>query len=163
EQVRGIARELASAVRSGGLALFMGAGTGIAAGLPGWDELVEKIAAELGLDHSAEQWKDLGPLDAAEVLRRTTERIPGEPQKSLGDHVKKLVGDQPRYALLHLLLASLRVQEAITTNFDRLYEHAVADIEGRRPLVLVPEKDPSQVARVGEAQWLLKLHGDVEN
>jgi hypothetical protein len=57
------------------------------------------------------------------------------------------------YGLTQGLLASLPSREAITTNYDTLFESACDAIEGDRPAVL-----PYESARP-EGRWLLKLHG----
>ena len=61
------------------------------------------------------------------------------------------------HAVGHALLASLRTAEAITTNFDALYEQACAATFDDRP-----RKLPWQKAEPGRG-WLLKMHGDVDH
>jgi hypothetical protein len=57
------------------------------------------------------------------------------------------------HGLAHALLAALPSREAATTNWDALFEQAVADT-GQR-LAVLPYDDPDDADR-----WLLKLHGD---
>ncbi|MGY1834351.1 SIR2 family protein [Blastococcus sp. SYSU DS0510] len=157
-------QRLARLARHGQLAVFMGAGTGIAAGLPSWDGLLARLAVRVGLPDPT-LLKDLGPLDAGELLRRRAQRG-GDGSDSgnvLGRYVAEAIAGHERYALSHALLAALDADQVITTNFDRLFERAVLEIRGSQPLVVLPDTDPSEVvAQRGRRSWLLKMHGDVE-
>lgn len=62
------------------------------------------------------------------------------------------------YALGHALLASLRVEEVVTTDFDDLYEQAAEVTFEPRGLRVLPWQ---RVAP--NMPWLLKLHGGVEH
>ncbi len=59
------------------------------------------------------------------------------------------------YALTHGHLASLPTSEAVTTNYDQLFEAAVASVDGTMAVL------PYQPVRRGE-RWLLKLHGSID-
>ncbi|MGY1753812.1 SIR2 family protein [Blastococcus sp. SYSU D01042] len=165
EELERTASSLARRARAGQLAVFMGAGTGVAAGLPTWSGLLAKLAAELDVPGGAEALSRMSPLDAAEVLRRianaeaTSGGRSGKTEKTLGEHVASALGEPQRYALAHVLLAALGSEQVITTNFDDLYEKAVAAITGRDIPVVLPDRDPEDDLRRG-AGWLLKLHGD---
>jgi hypothetical protein len=155
------ASRLAGLVQRGQLALFLGAGTGVSAGLPSWNQLLRAVASDVGLDFDAEQWRDLGPLDAAELLRRAAaERHPGE-RHALGRLVAAHVTGVSHYSLMHVQLASLGCEQVVTTNFDRLYETAVQAVGRHRPMVVLPSTSGRELATADEGGWLLKLHGDV--
>lgn len=162
EGMEATAVELARLAGNGQLALFMGAGTGVPAGLPSWGELLTWLADRTELPNG-DGLGTFNPLDAAEVLRRQAEkRAGGSRGNPLGRLVLEKIGQPERYALSHILLAALRTEQAITTNFDRLYETAVAAIEGEPPPVVLPSSDQSALGTArGSAGWLLKLHGDV--
>src|SRR5262249_58978869 len=58
------------------------------------------------------------------------------------------------YSLTHALLAALPVREAVTTNYDQLFEHAWGALGSRAsvlPYAIVPDAD----------RWGLKMHGCV--
>lgn len=154
------AQRLAELARSGELALFMGAGVGIPAGLPSWTGLLEQLADRLGVRLTPKEWDCLGPLDSAEFLSRQI-----KDHTTLGALVADVIGQPQRYALSHALLASLRCRESVTTNFDQLYEKAVAAVGDEPPLILLPDTSPADVthstATRPRDRWLLKLHGDV--
>ncbi|GAB91541.1 SIR2 family protein [Gordonia rhizosphera] len=141
------ARRLGRLARDGHLALFLGAGVSMAAGLPSWDQLLQMIADRAGVD--LEPMKKLGSLDTAELLKHAV-----EPQV-LGEVVAEILGTPTKISLAHGLLAGLGAHEAISTNYDGLVELAVSQTGHRAPSVLPWE--PVEVGR----PWLLKLHGDL--
>lgn len=142
------AGQLGSLARAGKLALFIGAGVSKAAGLPSWNELIGELAEQSPSygDRSAEL-AEISVVDAARLL-----------EKDLGpkfrESLERILGT-PLYAIGHALLASLRVAEAITTNFDTLYEQA-CDATYDVPLRTLPWER----AEPG-LPWLLKMHGDL--
>jgi len=138
------ARRLGNAARAGELALFVGAGVSIPAGLPSWVELLQQVGGEASTSGTG-GGSSLGLLDRAEVFRRKTDDFDGR--------VAELTrGD--RHALGHALLAGMRCREAVTTNFDMLYERAV-ESAGGQAVALLPWHVP-----LPDQPWLLKMHGD---
>ncbi|GAA2725638.1 hypothetical protein CAE01nite_20340 [Cellulomonas aerilata] len=137
------ARTLATKVRDGSIALFLGAGVSMSAGLPSWGGLIEELAGT----HATDVLSLASPLDQAELLQ---ERL-GNLQAQVAD----LISEKRRYGLNHALLAALGCREAVTTNYDHLYERAMADA-GQRVVPVLPFENPAP-----EAPWLLKMHGDV--
>jgi hypothetical protein len=61
----------------------------------------------------------------------------------------------PKYGLAPALLAGLRTEQAITLNYDLLFETASADIGDAR--TVIPDSS------VNGEKWLLKLHGSVNS
>ncbi|MDT0167153.1 SIR2 family protein [Actinotalea sp. AC32] len=139
------ARMLARRALEGSLALFLGAGVGMSAGLPSWSRLIERLAERADADFG----RLSSPLDKSELLRR---RLGAD----LGCMVAEEVRGTDRYGIVHALIAAFDCEQAVTTNYDDLYERAAADA-GRELAVL-----PWAAARPG-APWLLKMHGDVEH
>jgi hypothetical protein len=152
-----VASALADHARAGELALFMGAGTSMSAGLPSWGGLLRILARQVGTAFDEDLWRDLGPLDAAELLRRKAK----DHGLDLGQLVREAIGPFTRYGLTHVQLAALGCEQAITTNFDRLYEDAKAAVDGHRPLVVLPGGTTRTLAGSRHSGWLLKLHGDI--
>jgi hypothetical protein len=149
---RELVGRLATLARDGGLALFVGAGVSIPAGLPSWHELVSDIAAHSEIQTEAEggALDDMSLLDQAELL-----------QKLVGPELQKLVVQRCaaiKPALGHALLAALGCDEVVTTNYDRGYEQAVASQGRPQPTVVLPWQLPKP-----GVPWVLKLHGDVDH
>lgn len=144
EEVVAHAKSVADRVRDGSLALFLGAGVSMSAGLPSWSGLIRELAGD-GADGLV---KAIGsPLDQSELLRRRL-------KADLGEGVAKITQRSTRYGLNHALLASFACEQAVTTNYDDLYERAMQDC-GRPTLPVLPFDSTAP-----HAPWLLKLHGD---
>ncbi|OBG23521.1 hypothetical protein A5765_18780 [Mycolicibacterium celeriflavum] len=145
------ANRLAQAAIDSQLVLFIGAGVSIGAGLPSWGELLERVAQRGGID-----------ADVIKLLRHKDYRDQATLlERWLGSDIglKKRVAIEltkaQRYSLQHGLLASLPSKEAVTTNFDRLFETAAE--AGGRELAVLPANPLD-----AEGRWLLKLHGSVD-
>jgi len=141
--------ELAGRAAAGRLALFLGAGVSRTAGLPLWNEMIDELLdlAEVA-DDERKAVTRLGVQDQAEFVAR---RLDGG-DEALQDWMQRRFAARP-HGLAHALLAALPVREAVTTNWDPLFEQAVADTT--RELSVLPYDDPDD----GDS-WLLKLHGD---
>ncbi|KQY51566.1 hypothetical protein ASD30_19540 [Nocardioides sp. Root140] len=149
------ARQLKSAQRIGGLAkdgqlaLFLGAGVSIPAGLPTWGGLISQLAEKNGTT-TGRLFENLTALDQAQYLHNNVD--------DLGTQVAEVVRSARVPALGHALLAALGCKEAVTTNYDRLYESAIRMQRGRGNVASVlPWSNPRATK-----PWILKLHGDVE-
>ena len=144
------AERLGKVARTGGLALFLGAGISQPAGLPSWTDLIRRLAKRSrSYADRPDELLEIPAIDAALLLERD---LGPQFRESL-----RLELSRPLHAVGHALLASLRTAEAITTNFDALYEQACAATFDERP-----RKLPWQRAEPGRP-WLLKMHGDVDS
>ncbi|SDU81175.1 SIR2-like domain-containing protein [Microlunatus sagamiharensis] len=134
--------------REGSLALFIGAGTSMPAGAPSWDGLLQALLQKtsFGADVRA-GFADLSALDQAQLLHTN---LGDDMGAEIKERVEKLVP-----ALAHALLANLRCEQAVTTNYDHLYEQAIAATGAQAATILPTQVPPS------EGRWLLKLHGDI--
>lgn len=156
------ARKLGKHARDGRLVPFMGAGVSVSGGAPDWPRLIATLAEKAGLsleDQTAlkESRRDL--LDKAAYLRTVfIEAKPGGSTEPDGGFARAIADSVtlPRYGLAPALLASLKTEQAITLNYDELFEFAASDAGD--PCAVIPEgsSGPSH-------KWLLKLHGSVTN
>lgn len=142
------ARALGRSALRGELALFMGAGVSMPSGLPSWHALIEILAEEYGVSDLDIPKHLQSATDQAELIEKYAD---GRFQQRVAAIVKKA----ERASLLHALLAALDCREVITTNYDILYEQAVA-ATGRGITSVMP-----WASAHGARRWVLKLHGDV--
>lgn len=121
---------------------FFGSGVSLASAAPSWSQLLAQIETR----HKVTAASDAVDLfDRAQILAQHI----GE-QVLRGELAAAFKGLHPN--VMHLLLAGLEARDAVTTNFDRLYEDAVATGFGD-VLSVIPME--------GKRQRLLKLHGSV--
>jgi hypothetical protein len=147
-RLRETADDLALRAGRGELVLFLGAGISSSAGFPLWNELLDRMGERAGLNDSERGLLASVPaLDAATVI-----------EARLGEGLlKPLIAESLSstvYGLGHSLSASLAFREAVTTNYDTLYETAYRDCG--RSISILPH-DP----RPRADGWILKVHGCV--
>ncbi len=151
-ELRHKALSLAQIAARGELVLFMGAGVSREAGLPDWAGLLQQLAVQAAMDEEEQRRiRRLNLLDQARIVERRLQvkDIP------LGRAVADLM-DVPRHSLTHALLADLAVREAVTLNYDKLYEAASAAAGDH--VAVLPYEPASGVSR-----WLLKMHGCLDH
>lgn len=148
------AKRLAELIAGGDVALLLGAGVSISAGLPTWDNLLGQLKNTLLPNLDPEVFSELGVLDQAQLLANSS------PSKALGHSVSQLIKSVgvKKPTLSHCLLASLNVAKVVTTNYDSLYEDAFNAAHRSASISVLPRGDV-----VAHQPWLLKMHGDVED
>ncbi len=149
------AQDLANKARTKSLVLFVGAGVGIDAGLPNWDQLLDDLCPE---EMTKEDRSILSRLDHRDYATLIEQQV-GGPRKLL-ERLRGILGGLPYVGLPHALLASLGVEQSITTNYDNLFEKAHQS--PLRPTEQCITVLPYERVREGQP-WLLKLHGSIEH
>jgi len=153
------ADRLAEHLRNQTLVLFVGAGLSTSAGLPDWGSLLEElaIAAALQVDMPSTALEPLRNeqfTDQAEILERLVDRTGASGRAAL----ERFLAQRLRSSYIglgHALLASLGVDEIVTTNYDNLIE--IAETGAGRAITVLPTPERSHPSR-----WLLKLHGSID-
>ena len=150
--LRSEAQKLAADARGGRIVPFMGAGVSMSAGAPNWSTLVSRLAEGISLTEAeAKALSKKNVLDQAEILKG----IYDEEGKDFNGTVAALV-DVERYGLAPTLLASLPLEQAITLNYDGLFERASEDAGAACAVIPGPEV-------VDADRWLLKMHGSADD
>lgn len=145
------ARELAEVGRRRGLALFLGAGVSVSAGLPSWNDLLQQLAGDIGISPTEQvEFRSLDVLDRGSILDRRFRAV----GRDLRQAIAGIFNRTWDHSLLHAYLAGLPSSEAITQNYDRLFEVAAAG--AGRPVSVLP-----YTPGLSHDRWLLKMHGCV--
>ena len=143
-----IPQELVKQIAEGNGLLFVGAGLSMAAGLPGWSELLAPLCERVGCPPDTE------PLLVAQHY-----------ETKYGRHalIRYIVErtQEPQIAPTrnHLLLARLPVRTWVTTNYDNLLELTLQQTS--KPYQKIVRDQDLSYARA-DVITLVKLHGDSE-
>lgn len=152
------AQRLGELARTGRLVPFMGAGISVSAGAPTWKQLIHNLAASVGIvgdELAALLDPTRNVLDQAAYLRAVYLQSDG----NIPDTFEKAVAEAvalERYGLAPALLANLGSEQAITLNYDELFEFAAKDADDPRTIIPLGDRSDSR-------KWLLKLHGTVRD
>ncbi|MFO0930393.1 MAG: SIR2 family protein [Gemmataceae bacterium] len=142
---------LEEAIRTDSCVLFVGAGLSSGAGLPGWNQLIARLADELGIDPD-------DVVDNLDVAQWYREKFGS---RKLGEVLKATFDVEGVPTLAHYLLMALPVRHVITTNYDRLLEQTLGALK-RYPAPVIHQEDVANTAGSGVV-YVVKLHGDVSH
>ena len=146
---------LVDALQRGDLALFIGAGLSIGAGLPGWAKLIRPLAQAVGAPWPADE-RDLTAehlLTAAQYYENQRGR------NALIRHIRNALDTTSvRPTAVHRLIASSPIKVIFTTNYDDLIERALREA-GRACNIIVSE--PELAFWSEDKVNLVKLCGDL--
>lgn len=152
-EVKQTAEELSVDCRSGNVVPFLGAGISITAGAPSWPALVSQLTAKVADQLTESEQASLaakGALDQAEILKN----LYPSPD-AFNTAVAGLV-NKTAYGLAPTLIANLPLDQAITLNYDELFE--IASEDAGHEYAVIPGDENSEASR-----WLLKMHGQVSD
>ncbi len=139
--------QLQDAAKQNRLVVFVGAGVSASAGVPAWNELIEKFKDEL-----PDEMFDLGDVlktaQAYKELRGDVEYL---------KEIKKILKhEQTSCNQIHDSIMQLNPCHIITTNYDDLLEQSA--LRNNKQYYVV-SKDAQLPANQGE-KMLIKMHGD---
>jgi hypothetical protein len=159
---------LVHACTTGELVPFFGSGISIAAGIPSWGGLLERLG--IAADYLSDPQVENDPLTQAELLAH---RVGAD---SLQQELRELTKRVKIPTVAHRLLALARLPAYITTNYDSLFEEAWESEWGEKITVVkndidvlelkldaITELPFSFTTADGEERRpsiLIKLHGD---
>ena len=150
--------DLARSFRARRAILFVGAGVSMVVGLPSWQELIDHMTKELGLQGEAEQGRSLGHPVLAEYYRLRHGSI--GPLRSWMDREWKVSEERVRESRIHQMIVELDAPLIYTTNYDRNLE--VAYDVAERPYVKIANARDLTFARRDDTQ-IVKFHGDFDD
>lgn len=151
---------LVSASKIGNVTPFFGAGVSIAAGIPTWAKLLEKLG--VSDDLAQEPNLDNDPLTLAELLAHEIGFL--ELQREL----RNLMVATTTPSIVHYLLAQLSQGVYVTTNYDTLFEIAWKKLNSGcgEPIVITTDADfslfginPNIIEPIDDRVIILKIHG----
>lgn len=152
-EVKQTAEGLAADCLSGNVVPFLGAGISISAGAPSWPALVSQLTDKVADRLTESEQASLaakGALDQAEILKNLYPS-PEEFNTAVAELVNKTL-----YGLAPTLIANLPLDQAITLNYDELFE--IASYDAEYECAVIPGDENSAASR-----WLLKMHGKVSD
>lgn len=136
-----------NAVASHEASIFIGAGTSIPSGYPGWTDLMSFAQAELGLGASFE--------DLALLAQYYIANVAGGRDRLEDEILRALLAVTPIPNPTYHLLAEIPVQDYWTTNYDTLLESSV-----QTPLVLSEDENLLNFGLRGQRR-IYKMHGSL--
>jgi hypothetical protein len=149
---------LAEVVRDRRAILFAGAGLSMSVGLPSWQQLMEHMAADLGLDPAQFLASGASFQTLAEYYRLRKGSI--GPLRSWMDRSWTICEEKIRASRIHEIIVSLDFPIIYTTNYDSNLEAAFR-AHGRDYVKITNTRDIAR-ARAGATQ-IVKFHGDFED
>lgn len=151
--VRQVAENLSTDCIAGNIVPFLGAGVSVSAGAPSWKDLVTDLTSTVAdqlTDAEKGSLAEKGPLDQAEILKNLYPSA-----EEFNAEVAKLV-NRRSYGLAPTLIANLPLDQAITLNYDELFE--IASKDAGNICAVIPGTENPEASR-----WLLKMHGNVSD
>jgi hypothetical protein len=150
--------DLARSVLERRAILFVGAGVSMVVGLPSWQELIDHMTEELGLDGNAEQGRALGHPILAEYYRLRHGTI--GPLRSWMDREWSVSEERVRDSRIHQLIVEMDFPLIYTTNYDRNLEVAYEVAE--KPFAKIANARDLTFVRLDDTQ-IVKFHGDFDD
>jgi hypothetical protein len=150
--------ELIKAVRERRVILFAGAGLSMSVGLPSWQQFIDHLAEQLGIDPATLSDPATSYHSLAEYYRIKQGSI--GPLRSWLDRNWKVSAEKVHESRIHELIVALDFPIIYTTNYDRNIE-AAFEAHGRDYVKVANARDIAKT-REGVTQ-IVKFHGDFDD
>ena len=149
--------DIKNASKTGKLTFFIGAGVSRLSNYPGWKDLINAFAEELGLAPKGEG-EDYASSEYLSIPQKYYYSI-NKDDKKYYELIDSCLGVERNSNEVHDMILALKPKNIITTNFDELIEEAVSK---HGLFYNVISSDES--LKVGETDRLiLKIHGDLRS
>jgi hypothetical protein len=148
--------DLAGAIHGRQAILFVGAGVSMVVGLPSWQELIDHMMGDLGLE--ADGGNEPGHPILAEFYRLRHGSI--GPLRSWMDREWSVSEERVRDSRIHQIIVALGFPLIYTTNYDRNLEMAFRVQD--RPFVKIANARDLTLADTHLTQ-IVKFHGDFDD
>ena len=150
-------KELCEAIKNREVILFVGGGVSMNLGLPSWDQLIAKLARDLGYDR--EEFKEMGDHLVLAEYYRLNKGI-GSLRSWMDRKWHNTEKVDIKKSLIHQLIVELDFPIIYTTNYDRWIEFAF-DAYNKDYIKI---SDVTDLKAVKEHQTqIIKFHGDFDN
>ncbi|WP_210528241.1 SIR2 family NAD-dependent protein deacylase [Rubellimicrobium arenae] len=150
--------ELARSIHDRRAILFVGAGVSMVVGLPSWQELIDHMVEDLGLEEEAMAGVSLDHPILAEYYRIRHGSI--GPLRSWMDREWKVSEERVRDSRVHQLIVELDFPLIYTTNYDRNLELAF-ETQGKAFAKIANERDLTFAG--SHRTQIIKFHGDFDD
>ena len=150
--------DVVQSIKDGRAILFAGAGISMAVGLPSWQQLIEHMGEELGIEADEFFLSDRSYQTLAEYYRLQRGSI--GPLRSWMDRNWHVDDDRVRGSKLHEIIVRLNFPIIYTTNYDsnlevafRLHDRSFIKVANARDIANIREGVPQ----------IVKYHGDFDD
>jgi hypothetical protein len=160
-----IPNALIEQIKTSRCVLWCGAGLSVSFGLPTWKLLIFRMVqacAENGLSNT--ELEELNKLQDSGYLDDVADFCRG----SLGEQeyrelLRRIFEPVNISSTLHQKLLKIPFSAILTTNYDKLIEHAIATRDFKIPPVFTNHDAPTLWLRLARNEFfILKIHGDIE-
>jgi hypothetical protein len=153
-----IPRELVSAIKERRAILFAGAGLSMCVGLPSWQEVMDQMADELGINSEEVLGAGASYHMLAEYYRIKHGSI--GPLRSWMDRQWSISAEEVRSSRVHEIIVGLDFPIIYTTNYDRNIE-AAFEAHERKYIKIASARDIAKAR--DEVTQIVKFHGDFDD
>jgi len=159
-------RQIVEAIKNKRCVIFAGAGLSRNAGLPDWFGLAQELCNKLK-EKTLLCGEDLSPIEpllkGAQTIPMAFDLIQTKIRRPDMCEAMREILEPKVSSRVHRILKEIQLKGYVTTNYDRLLEQVISANAHHLGNSLTDLKQVSWVASQFGRQFLLKLHGDIDN